>query len=282
MGSDRVVRGANILRLLSRSVDRVAGCQRVAIVSDIMFRKQFERCITDDFAIDGDTIAADFTPAIARLTPSCCAIKFIAPCVGILPVKRRSGIDPNLELLSAQYSGLITSLEGKKNPWHTISRIIYLRETMIFTLRPYQQEAVDATLNHFRRHKTPAVIVLPTGAGKSLVIAELARLARGRVLVLAHVKELVAQNHAKYQALGLEADIFAAGLKRKESHGKVVFGSVQSVARNLDAFQGEFSLLIVDECHRIGDDEESQYQQILTHLTKVNPHLRLLGLDCRH
>ena len=129
---------------------------------------------------------------------------------------------------------------------------------------------MDATLNHFRRHKTPAVIVLPTGAaGKSTVIAELARLARGRVLVLAHVKELVAQNHAKYQALGLEADIFAAGLKRKESHGKVVFGSVQSVARNLDAFQGEFSLLIVDECRRIGDDEErNQYQQILTHLTK--------------
>lgn len=149
---------------------------------------------------------------------------------------------------------------------------------MIFTLRPYQQEAVDATLNHFRRHRTPAVIVLPTGAGKSLVIAELARVARGRVLVLAHVKELVAQNHAKYCALGLEADIFAAGLKRKESHGKVVFGSVQSVARNLDAFQSEFSLLIVDECHRIGDDEESQYQQILTHLSNANPHIRLLGL----
>ncbi|EFS9987183.1 DEAD/DEAH box helicase family protein [Salmonella enterica] len=38
---------------------------------------------------------------------------------------------------------------------------------MIFTLRPYQQEAVDATLSHFRRHRTPAVIVLPTGAGKA-------------------------------------------------------------------------------------------------------------------
>ncbi|MGS7350163.1 DEAD/DEAH box helicase, partial [Klebsiella pneumoniae] len=96
---------------------------------------------------------------------------------------------------------------------------------MTFTLRPYQQEAVDATLAWFRRHTEPAAIVLPTGAGKSLVIAELARLARGRVLVLAHVKELVAQNHAKYCALGLEADIFAAGLQRKESHGKVVFGS---------------------------------------------------------
>ncbi|WP_192458427.1 DEAD/DEAH box helicase [Musicola keenii] len=149
---------------------------------------------------------------------------------------------------------------------------------MSFTLRPYQQEAVDATLAHFRRSHSPAVIVLPTGAGKSLVIAELARLARGRVLVLAHVKELVEQNHAKYQALGLDADIFAAGLKQHQSQGKVVFGSVQSVARHLDRFDSAFSLLIVDECHRIGDDDNSQYQQIINHLRSVSPPLRLLGL----
>ncbi|SFK09420.1 DNA repair protein RadD [Candidatus Pantoea symbiotica] len=149
---------------------------------------------------------------------------------------------------------------------------------MSFTLRPYQQEAVDATLNHFRRHATPAVIVLPTGAGKSLVIAELARLARGRVLVLAHVKELVEQNHSKYQAYGLQADIFAAGLQRKQSESKVVFGSVQSVARNLDRFDSAFSLVIVDECHRISDNEESQYQLLFTHLRQHNPQLRLLGL----
>ncbi|MDN4626298.1 DEAD/DEAH box helicase [Erwinia sp. DT-104] len=149
---------------------------------------------------------------------------------------------------------------------------------MSFTLRPYQQEAVDATLSYFRRSHQPAVIVLPTGAGKSLVIAELARLARGRVLVLAHVKELVAQNHSKYQAYGLQADIFAAGLQKKESRSKVVFGSVQSVARNLAQFDSEFSLLIVDECHRIGDAEDSQYQQILNHLRQRNPQLRLLGL----
>ncbi len=58
----------------------------------------------------------------------------------------------------------------------------------------------------------------------------------------------------------------------------MVFGSVQSVARNLDHFQREFSLLIVDECHRISDDDDSQYQQILTHLKSVNPTVRLLGL----
>jgi DNA repair protein RadD len=97
-------------------------------------------------------------------------------------------------------------------------------------------------------------------------------------LVLAHVKELVAQNHSKYQAYGLEADIFAAGLQRKESRSKVVFGSVQSVARNLAQFDAEFTLLIVDECHRISDADDSQYQQILAHLRQRNPHLRLLGL----
>ena len=151
-------------------------------------------------------------------------------------------------------------------------------QALPFTLRPYQQEAVDATLQHFRKRDDPAVIVLPTGAGKSLVIAELARVARGRVLVLAHVKELVAQNHAKYLSYGLQADIFAAGLNIKQSEGKVVFGSVQSVAPNLDRFDSAFSLLIIDECHRISDDDKSQYQQIIAHLRTQNPRLRLLGL----
>ncbi|BBI53112.1 hypothetical protein HORIV_55330 [Vreelandella olivaria] len=87
-------------------------------------------------------------------------------------------------------------------------------------LRPYQQEAVKRVVGHFRASSEPALVVLPTGSGKSLVIAELARLARGRVLVLAHVRELVEQNHAKYQAYGLEADIFSAGLKRKRRVAK--------------------------------------------------------------
>ena len=49
--------------------------------------------------------------------------------------------------------------------------------TTSFQLRPYQREAVTATVNYFRHSDDAAVIVLPTGAGKSLVIAELARIA---------------------------------------------------------------------------------------------------------
>lgn len=85
----------------------------------------------------------------------------------------------------------------------------------MYTLRPYQADSVKAVIHYFRKHSTPAVIVLPTGAGKSLVIAELARLAKGRVLVLAHVKELVEQNHAKYEGYGLKGAIFFGRIRKK-------------------------------------------------------------------
>lgn len=98
------------------------------------------------------------------------------------------------------------------------------------------------------------------------------------MLVLAHVKELVEQNHAKYEAWGLKADFFAAGLARKEASTQVVFGSVQSVARNLEAFDGAFSLLIIDECHRVSLDDDSQYHQMIDHLEAANPALKILGL----
>ncbi len=148
----------------------------------------------------------------------------------------------------------------------------------MYKLRPYQRDAVTATLKHFRQSKSPAVIVLPTGAGKSLVIADLARRARGRVLVLAHVRELVEQNHAKYSGLKLEAGIFSAGLQRKESDQKTIFASIQSVARAPDEFFKNFSLLVIDECHRISMEGDTQYFQVISKLQNLNPELCILGL----
>lgn len=165
---------------------------------------------------------------------------------------------------------------------------------MAFKLRDYQQEAVDATLRHFRKTDDSAVIVLPTGAGKSLVIAELARLARHKILVLAHVKELVEQNHAKYQSYGVSAGIYSAGLKQKNTEHQVTFASIQSVARNLDDFSEHYSLVIIDECHRVSGDidavgseegqgkqgshSETQYLQLIRKLKEHNPTLKVLGL----
>ncbi|WAJ69446.1 DEAD/DEAH box helicase [Catenovulum adriaticum] len=181
----------------------------------------------------------------------------------------------------------------------------------MYQLRPYQQEAVDATINHFKAHSSSAVIVLPTGAGKSLVIAELAKIANGKILVLTHVKELVEQNHQKYESYGLKAGIFSAGLKRKEIQHAVTFASVQSVAPNIDAFKDKYSLLIIDECHRVANTQDNaqaeaqdkttknqtknlkpeneknthqakknnnQYQKVISALQTNNPKLKILGL----
>jgi len=148
----------------------------------------------------------------------------------------------------------------------------------MYQLRDYQQQAVNNTVRFFQKRRDPAVVVLPTGAGKSLVIAELARIAKGRVLVLAHVKELVEQNHEKYQSYGLEAGIFSAGLGKKDSEQKVIFGSVQSVARAADDFFHDFSLLIIDECHRVAEEGSTQYQEVIKKLMDRNPKLCILGL----
>ena len=164
-----------------------------------------------------------------------------------------------------------------------------------FQLRDYQQDAVSATIKHFQKSNESAVIVLPTGSGKSLVIAELGRLANHKILILTHVKELVEQNHQKYESFGLTAGIYSAGLKQKVTHHQVTFASIQSAARNLNDFSEPYSLIIIDECHRVNlasnlegggkveseEKEESstnQYQQIIQKLIQVNPNVKLLGL----
>lgn len=175
----------------------------------------------------------------------------------------------------------------------------------MYKLRQYQQEAVDATVSHFKKTNDPAVIVLPTGAGKSLVIAELARIARRKILVLTHVKELVEQNHQKFheyaEQMDVKSGVFSAGLSRKETKYQVTFASVQSVARNLEKFAQQYSLIIIDECHRVSHFEEefveenavdkksagetsvkaksgNQYSQIVGQLKAYNPELKILGL----
>lgn len=148
----------------------------------------------------------------------------------------------------------------------------------MFQLRDYQKQAVNRTTAYFKKRREPAVIVLPTGAGKSLVIAELARIASGRVLVLAHVKELVEQNHAKLESYGLKAGIYSAGLQKKEANEKVIFGSIQSVANADSSFFKDFTLLIIDECHRVNFESDTQYGKVITKLKEQNSNICILGL----
>lgn len=150
-------------------------------------------------------------------------------------------------------------------------------------LRPYQQAAVDAVYEHLRSKETNPCVVLPTGTGKSLVLAQIAKDAvekwNGRVLILAHVKELLEQNADKIRKLcpELKIGIYSAGLRSRDTTEQVIVAGIQSVynkACELDAFD----LVVVDEAHAISSEGDGVYRTFLSDMKVINPHVRVIGL----
>jgi DNA repair protein RadD len=135
----------------------------------------------------------------------------------------------------------------------------------VIKLRDYQHEAIEHTWRWLKTAKTAPVIVLPTGSGKSIVIAELARRVvelNRRVIVLAHRKELLEQNAPELRGLvpSLDVGIYSAGLRQRDTDHAVVFAGIQSVVNRASEF-GSRSLVIVDEAHLVGPDETSGYRR---------------------
>lgn len=153
----------------------------------------------------------------------------------------------------------------------------------MLTLRPYQQAAVDAVYKHLRERDDNPCVVLPTGTGKSLVIAKLVRDAveqwNGRVLILAHVKELLEQNAGKIKILcpDIPIGIFSAGLKSRDTEESVIVAGIQSVYDKACDL-GVFDLIIVDEAHLIVPDGDGMYRTFLKDMQVINPRVRLIGL----
>ena len=152
----------------------------------------------------------------------------------------------------------------------------------MLTLRPYQQSAVEAVYRHLRTHDTNPVVVIPTGGGKTPVMATICRdavqLWNGRVLVLAHVKELLQQSVDKLREVcpELPVGVYSAGLKRRDTEHAVIVAGIQSVYQRA-AELGAFDLILVDECHLIPADGEGMYRQFLTEALALCPHLRVIG-----
>lgn len=148
-------------------------------------------------------------------------------------------------------------------------------------LRKYQADCVGAIWAHMQASVSPAVAVLPTGAGKSLVAAQIARDVvgwGGRMAVLSHVKELVQQVHEHITELsGVTAGIYSAGLGAKETGYPVTVAGIQSAFKKAADF-GKLDVILVDEAHRIPTDGEGQYRTFLDGAREVNPDARLVGL----
>lgn len=151
-------------------------------------------------------------------------------------------------------------------------------------LRDYQQRSIDLLYEWFRENPTGnPVLQLPTGAGKSWVIAQLCQDAltnwpETRVLMLTHQRELIEQNAEKVRAVWPEAPlgIYSAGLKSRDIDA-ITFAGIQSV-RNRAADLGHVDLVVIDEVHTVSNVQQGGYRKLLADLTEINPGLRVIGL----
>ena len=127
-------------------------------------------------------------------------------------------------------------------------------------LRPYQQDAIDAVIAARRSGTRRMVVCLPTGAGKTVIFSQLARMARKQVLVLAHREELLGQARDKLaHALGGTSVVaLERGSERAGADAKVLVASMRSLHadRLAKVLEGrDFGLVIYDECHHAAADD---------------------------
>jgi DNA repair protein RadD len=152
-------------------------------------------------------------------------------------------------------------------------------------LREYQQRTIDQLYAWFEAGgRGNPCLVLPTGSGKSHIVAALCKDAlqnwpETRVLMLTHVKELIEQNAEKMRQHwpGAPMGIYSASIGRRELGEPITFAGIQSVrskAREL----GYIDLVIIDECHLVNHKDEGGYRRLLDDLMAINPIMRVVGL----
>ena len=145
--------------------------------------------------------------------------------------------------------------------------------------RFYQQEAHDEAMKWMKSNSDPILLSLPTGSGKSIVVAMLAdslhKISGGkRVLCLCPSKELTEQNYAKYISIGGKASIYSASISKSMRH-PVIFATEQSFVKIADKFAHEFCAIVQDESHKQG----GTFLEIVRIFRGANPHMRIVGLS---
>lgn len=153
----------------------------------------------------------------------------------------------------------------------------------MISLRPYQAEAETAIMDYWAEGGGNPLVVMATGTGKSVNIASLnQRLLTTyeglRVLMLVHVRELVAQNMQALLRLWPQAPvgINSAGLGRRDKHSQILFASVQSVFRD-GAKLGPRDVVMIDEAHLIPREGQGMYRTLLDTLMASVSDLRVVG-----
>jgi DNA repair protein RadD len=152
-------------------------------------------------------------------------------------------------------------------------------------LRDYQQRTIDDLYKWFAAGNAGnPCIVMPTGSGKSHVVAALCKDAlqswpETQILMLTHVKELIEQNAEKMRQHWPNAPmgIYSASIGKKHLGEPITFAGIQSIGKKSKDV-GHIDLVIIDECHLVNHKETGDYRTFLQELIKINPALRVIGL----
>ncbi len=151
------------------------------------------------------------------------------------------------------------------------------------TPRPYQIEAIDALDNALWTREDNPCIEIPTGGGKtplmSFVIQKYMAMAPHlRVLVLAHVKELLQQGAAELKEIDptIPIGVYSASLRSKSHNYAVTFAGIQSIWRKAREAM-PWDLIFVDEAHRIPVADEGMYRYFLSEAKARCEHQRVVG-----
>lgn len=134
--------------------------------------------------------------------------------------------------------------------------------------REYQEWARDAFFTYFQAKAGNPVIAMPTGTGKSVVIADICigivvEWHGQRILILAPSKELVTQNAAKFTAMApqIPIGVCSASLNKYQLGLPITIGTIGTVYNRRHSL-GHIDLVFIDECHLVSHKDETQYRQL--------------------
>lgn len=133
---------------------------------------------------------------------------------------------------------------------------------MQYVLRSYQKAAADAAVAALQaKDGKNGILVLPTGSGKSLIVADIAHRLGEPVLILQPSKEILIQNFEKLKSYGyLNASLYSASVGCKDI-GRITFATIGSVMNHKDDF-AHFGKVLVDECHCI-NSKGGMYEEFI-------------------
>jgi DNA repair protein RadD len=143
---------------------------------------------------------------------------------------------------------------------------------MAFEPRSYQVEAINAAVEFFQsKDRYNAFEILPTGSGKSVVIANIAKKLEGKTIVFQPSKEILEQNFMKFISYGFRAGIYSASAGKKNID-TITFATIGSVHKKKHLFK-DVKHIIIDECHLVNAND-GMYNDFI----KSIPNAKVLGL----